>query len=246
MKELGKKIILTPEDQTEFITKPELIEKLLYFRDDWLEKCGTRSYSRDDGRAPWYIGIATDLSNALDANIIPKSVNEAVNRFLKWYTGPFKNNFQYPVINKSSEISRTETIINQVLQSLGVDTKNIDPKKNIIRKFLGLRYDHCEEIPEKLVHSTDGMYKIRTGWLLGIACDIEYSLDQKFLSKNVLTEAKEYIIWWSNVYGNSERYQIVETPDLGGVIINTQADIDRGNKILDLMLKDLGFEAPNI
>ena len=229
----------------ELMTRQSLGEHLLFLRDGWIRTSGCREYSRRDGRAQWYVGIAADLYVAKEDKILTVTIQEDVNKFLNYYQKLINYDEDGNVINMSGSISSTKDLITKILDKIGMN-RQLSAKDKFTNKLLGFRYDWMEKIPNRIVHSSDGMYKIRSLWLIGIYGSLKYGIDMNLLETPIQGEVQDTIKWLKEEYHLEKSREYRYVSGLGNIVINTQDDIDRGNLILDKVIAGLGFEVPKV
>jgi hypothetical protein len=100
-------------------------------------------------------------------------------------------------------------------------------KEILIDLLTDLKDNWSEEIPARILHSTDGHYKIRTGWFLSLASDLEVALSEGLLQDKIKPDAEAFLDWWVNEYGTGQK----------GTIINTKVDINKGNAVITKILE---------
>jgi hypothetical protein len=105
-------------------------------------------------------------------------------------------------------------------------------KEVLIDLLSDLKDNWSEEIPSHILHSTDGHYKIRTGWFLSIASNLEVALSEGLLQEKIKPAAEAFLDWWVNEYGIGQN----------GTVINTADDVNRGNIVLTKVLESLGVK----
>lgn len=103
-------------------------------------------------------------------------------------------------------------------------------KEILIVRLSNLRDKWSEEVPHHILHSTDGPYKIRTGWFLGLVADLEVSKIESVLPNEVIEDVDKFLKWWKDDFGKRP----------GSPVINTKDDIEKGNLIINKVLESLG------
>lgn len=223
------------------ITAPEFVLRLIYLRDDWEKNEGVCEYSKSDGHAIWFVALASNLEISMMDGILPDSAKKKVDEFMSWYANDYGKRQEYPIIDDPKEIQRTKGLIQYVINSFRpphTEHENFD-KTALIDKLL---YDRkwFDVIPDRIVHSNDGPWKIRSNWFLGIAADLNLALTRGILPAAVEKDAKDYLDWWTK--GREETHKEIQTSDYGPIVINTREDIERGNAIIDKVLESLGVK----
>ncbi|KKR71146.1 MAG: hypothetical protein UU12_C0007G0017 [Candidatus Woesebacteria bacterium GW2011_GWA2_40_7b] len=104
-------------------------------------------------------------------------------------------------------------------------------KQLFTESLVELRDNWSEEIPDRMVHSTDGPWKVRTGWFLSLAANLEVFRDEGFVPNDSLEIVQQYLDWWTKDYKERK-----SEPD----VINTREDIKRGNNVINKVLESLG------
>ena len=209
--------------------KEEYVLKLLYFRDDWEKEAQTKNYSQIDGHSQWFVGIAADTENALSEGILTEKGSDLAKDYLAWYSDI--PNDQYPIIDDPHEVERTKMFIQQMINSFypnhieesDNNTKNLIDHLSYLKLFFN-------EVPDRIVHSKDGPWKIRSMWFIGIATDLANARTEEILPISLKDEVDEFLEWYIKDFGTRP----------GDPVINTKEDIKKGDQIIDKVLESLG------
>ncbi|OGI65989.1 hypothetical protein A3H53_00090 [Candidatus Nomurabacteria bacterium RIFCSPLOWO2_02_FULL_40_10] len=102
-------------------------------------------------------------------------------------------------------------------------------KKEYLEFIRGLRFDYIEEFPlERLLPGMPNYhkYKCRTNFFNGVFTTIEYLKRIKLInSSETKEECEEFLKFCDTIRGTKRFY--------------TQVDIDKANKVLDVLIKEL-------
>lgn len=226
-KDLGKEgEVLTP--------KEVFVLRLIEFRDDWEKTYGTREQNKKDGHAQWYTAITAEFENAKETGILPKKAETKVDNFFRWYQ-KYGESKSYPVVDNPNEIEYAKNTLNIVIRSFKVEPEPLhDVKDDLIQHLQTLRNYWFDGIPNRIVHSIDGPWKIRANWRIGIAIDLSIALDKHLIPDNIREDVENFINWHLNY---KENHKFIVLPRYGRTYINTKADIEKGNEIIDKVLK---------
>jgi hypothetical protein len=111
----------------------------------------------------------------------------------------------------------------------------VDQKQELVDRLHYFRDSFKDNIPRKIIHSIDKKknYKVRTGWFVGLAADLENAIREKTIDKpEIRIEVNEFLDWYKNDFGLRP-----------GNPKNTKEDIERGNKVINAVLESLGETA---
>jgi len=105
--------------------------------------------------------------------------------------------------------------------------------REYLAERLGIFRDgFSDEIPDRIVHSMDpdNMYKVRTVWFIGLANDLWAAKTEGVLPTSVTEDVDKFLLWYTDDFGIRS----------GNPVINTRADIEKGNEIINKVLESLG------
>ena len=99
-----------------------------------------------------------------------------------------------------------------------------------LQKIKHMRYDYSDEIPEKILNG--GMYplpkyKVRINWFHGLIGWLNLGINYNFFDQRKYSQINRNFAFH------------IQTTTLCGDRLITRGDINIGNKILDIMIKDL-------
>lgn len=109
-------------------------------------------------------------------------------------------------------------------------------KEDFIEHLLYGRDQFSEEIPSRILHSTDGNFKIRTGWFVGIASALWEVREHSILPDPIIEDVNIFLNWYSGEFKDRE----------GDPPLNTREDIEKGNEIIDKVLASYGVKPKEI
>ena len=91
-----------------------------------------------------------------------------------------------------------------------------------------MRHDFSDEIPDKILHSTDkdNKYKVRRNWFAGVTADVEYAISEGEIRTSEGKLAAEQLL---------ERFQSEEFKQRE---LTEKRDIEEVNKLIDIILQE--------
>lgn len=212
--------------------REQFVLKLIYLRDDWEINEGNREYSKSDGHAPWYLALALSFEEARDAGYLPISNSEKVEHYLSWWVKDFGNRKDYPIVDGNDEIEKTKRLIQSVISSFNPNyptDQNTSRKINISGRLKAAK-SWFDGIPTRIVHSTDGPWKVRVGWFLGLAIHLDLLNEGKLIPNKAIKCVDDYLKWWAGL------------DRVVGEFVTKKEDIDRGNNVIDETIAGLEKE----
>ena len=104
---------------------------------------------------------------------------------------------------------------------------------NLLSRLQELRYDFSGDIPEVILHSNMGQprYKVRKVWFQAIIAEGELAI-----LDGVVSEGSEKI--YNAFYDWYTTYKVFYR-------LKTKEDIKKGDEVLDSMIRDLSYRAPD-
>lgn len=212
--------------------KEEFVLRLVYLRDDWDKGPGARDYSKTDGHAQWYLSLILQFLDAEEKGIMPESIKKRISEFNDWYVTDYGKRPGYPIVDDPAEISQTKDLIQDVITAFKPEFDFDDlPIKDRIKERLIIAKTWFGGIPDRIVHSIDGPWKVRMGWFLGLAAELSLLVNGEIISGETKESADEYLKWWKSLR------------DIKGEIFFTKEDIDRGDAVIDKVVADLSGES---
>lgn len=110
--------------------------------------------------------------------------------------------------------------------------KNKYTKEYLAERLVLLRDGYKDEIPVRIIHSSDpdNKFKVRSAWFIGLHAELENSKIDGLLPSSVIEDVDKFLLWYTGDFGKRK----------GFPVINTKADIEKGNTIINKVLESLG------
>jgi hypothetical protein len=103
--------------------------------------------------------------------------------------------------------------------------------KEAVIEFLQYgRDEFSEEIPTRILNSTDGNYKVRGAWFVGIAACLSEAKADGILPVSLKEDVDTFMSWFKRDFGKRT----------GSPPLSTKEDIEKGNEIINKVLEALG------